>query len=269
MTAQPQAAPDVNDVLMGGNDGPSAPFLKMGPATASRPQHTAPGEWKGGRIVALRPVQAHKLGAPDRQTGKPTRIPQVLRFGPEGRGNRSGIVLLILQTTERDPQIEGDDGLRQIQLSGFDRYWEATADFDCTKRAARLAVTAAGATGIEVGGEYFQAWTHQVPITGASQPAIHWVARYVPPGQSFTFEQPQAQQTPAQGFNLGQVAQQAVTQQAPQAPAQAPTQPAFANYPPQPGQPTGPNGWGQPQAPAQPPAPQAQAPAQPPVEPPF
>lgn len=228
-TSQVQRPVDVNDFLMGGDDGPSAPFLKIGPAYFDRPAHTQPNEFKGGRIVALRPVQAYKLGPKDPQTGKATRIQQFYQSGKKA-GQPIWDALVILQTNERDPEIEGDDGTRQVQLDGFDRYWEATADADCRKRAARLAVTAAGARGLEVGGELYLAWVKQVP-TG-SMPATHWVARYVPPGQSFQFEQPQ----------------QAPTQQAPQGGQ-------FATYPPQAGQPTGPNGWGQPQYPAAQPAP--------------
>lgn len=250
MTAPTTTPPaDVNDFLMGGGDGPSAPFLKIGPAYFDRPEWTQPNQFKGGRIVALRPVQAYKLGPVDRATGKRERIPQVYQSGRKA-GQPIWDALVVLQTQERDPMIEGDDGLRQIQLDGFDRYWEATADADCRKRAARLAVTAAGATGLEVGGELYLAWVKQVP-TGAN-PATHWVARYVPPGQSFQFDGAQQAQQATQAApapNIGQVAQQYAQQQAqgyaqgpaataPQypahpAPVQAPFQPAPQGYTPQ------------------------------------
>lgn len=263
MTAQTDQRPtDVNDFLMGNGDGPSAPFLKMGPAYFDRPQHTAPGEWKGGRIVAMHPVQAYKLGPKDPQTGKPTRILQTHQSGKKA-GQPIWDALVILQTTEHDPTIEGgDDGLRQIQLDGFDRYWEATADADCRKRAARLAVTAAGARGLEVGGELYLAWMKQVP-TG-SMPATHWVAKYVPPGQSFQFD---GQQPPAPAPAVAQVAQQ-YAQQVQQGYAQGPS-PSAPQYPAHPAPATDPWATG-PRAAQQ--APQQQQPAQqgyvqPPVQP--
>jgi hypothetical protein len=230
MTAPTYAPPqDVNDILMGNDDGPSAAYLKLGPANNGNPQKSAPGEVKGGKIVALRAVPAYRLGKPDAQGKRPKEY-MTYQSGAK-QGQTIWDVMVTLQTDERDPAIEGDDGLRRVQLDGFDKTWEQHADFDCRKRAVRLAVAKAGKDRIEIGGHLYLTWLAQVPSAGGI-PATHWAARYEPPNASFQFEQAR----PAAGeMHTGTipapVAQQLTGQYGQQGPGVVipPAQPAVAN----------------------------------------
>lgn len=236
-----------DEIEMGGEGGPYAPFLKIGPETLNRPAYTAPNQFVGGQIVALMEVHAHKRGAYDPATKKYKRDPMYYKTGKKA-GQPIMDIRVIVQTDQRDPSDPADQGLRTMDLDGQDRHWEPTAPFNCKRRAARLAVQAAGAKGLAKGGLIYLAWTHKVPVQGVEQPAINWVAQYTPPGQHISFAttaapapeqvaaQPVAQavqQAPAQpGWATPQPTQpqqQYAPQQAPAQPVQqAPTQPAWA-----------------------------------------
>jgi hypothetical protein len=199
---------DVDELELGGDDAFGAPFLKIGPATRKRPAHTAPGQWKGGRIVRIRKVQATKLGKYDPVTEKYERIPQFYKKGPKA-GQPIEDFRLTLQTDERDPAIDGDDGLRTYDLSGFDQYWLSSVPFDCGKRAARLAVERAGAKTLQVGGDFFIAWRRQVDLPGIENPATDLVAHYVPPGNSVNLAAEAAEAAPVQSVQQPVPTQQA------------------------------------------------------------
>jgi hypothetical protein len=208
---------EVEEATFGGS-GMSAPFLNIGPATRTRPAYTQPGQPLGGIIVRIQNVHAHKRGAYDQVTGKYAREPQYYKKGPNA-GKPIMQFKLTLQTDLRDPAIEGDTGLRAFELTGMDEFWKPAVPANCRKRAARLAVEAAGAKSLAVGGQLLIAWTAQVDIPGAEQPSTNWVMQYTPPGSFATFESaPPAAVAPAP-----------VQQPAQAAPvAQAPAQPAWA-----------------------------------------
>jgi len=206
---QPQQAPagapqpvkaqsqDAEEATFGGGE-MSAPFLKIGPATSKRPAYTQPGEPRGGTIVRIQEVHAHKRGAYDQATKKYGREPMYYKNGPK-TGQPIMQWKLTLQTDLRDPEIEGDTGLRALELEGMDAHWQPVVPFNCKKRAARLAVEAAGAKGLQLGGQFYIAYTRTVPTQGLEIDPIDWAAQYIPPGQFASFETaPVEQQAPQQ-----------------------------------------------------------------------
>lgn len=137
---------DPNAILMGGGVPPA--------------KFNSPGVTYGGRITT--PPQAYQereyvKGAPG--TGKLKTFDS---------GDPIMGLTVDIQTTLRDPSIEDDDGMRRIYISG-----------KRMKTTVRDAVRAAGAPGLEVGGELTITYTHsEVPTD--PQSAKHYTATYVP-----------------------------------------------------------------------------------------
>lgn len=160
--------PDPNELLMGGG-GSSIPALKVGPGKFTDPvPHSQPGEFKGGKIVA--PAEAFKVMKRD-DRGNLTNEQATFPSGDPIWG-----VVVTVQTTDRDPAVEGDDGRRRIFIDGS--LGKDDRKFDSRRRAVRDAVEAANAPGLELGGELWIAWTQRVD-TGGAMPATNWTARYV------------------------------------------------------------------------------------------
>jgi hypothetical protein len=90
-------------------------------------------------------------------------------------------VHVVVQTTERDPSIDGDDGRRTFYIEG--RY---------IKEAVREAVRNAGSPGLEIGGQLTVTFTHREdPMDKRSRK--FWTVQYVPAGNaSLMGEQPPA-----------------------------------------------------------------------------
>lgn len=148
MTTQ---TPNANDVLMGGGGAPSWKF-------------TDPGTSRTGVIKA--PPQAHQEKDYDPNNpggGKP-------KFYPSG-DPIMGITVEV-QTDERDPSIEDDDGARTFWIEG--RY---------LKDAVRAAIRAGGANGLQVGGRITVTFTHREdPMDKRSRK--YWDVQYVPAGNA-------------------------------------------------------------------------------------
>jgi hypothetical protein len=135
-------SPDANDVLMGGGGFPAVKFDVM-------------RVWKGGRIVSKPTTrQETEFG-----TGK-------LKTFPKSGDPIMGIVVPV-QTDERTDT--EDDGVRRLFVEG-----------KRLKDAVRAGVTAAGADGLNVGGQLFVAWIGEEQGQGAT-PAKVYEARYYPP----------------------------------------------------------------------------------------
>jgi hypothetical protein len=156
-------SPNPNELLMGG--GKSAPGLKVGT------KHTQPGEFKGGRIVT--DAETFPVMKRDRQ-GNQTNEQDTFPSGDPIWG-----VVVTVQTDERDPSIENDNGQRRVYIDGAMGKDERL--FDSRRRAVRTACELAGSPdGMFRGGELWLAWTHTVD-TGGNIPAVNWTARYVTP----------------------------------------------------------------------------------------
>lgn len=160
--------PNANDVLMGGGGAPSWKF-------------TEPGTTRTGVIKA--PPQAHQEKDYDPNNpggGKP-------KFYPSG-DPIMGITVEV-QTDERDPSIEDDDGARTFWIEG--RY---------LKDAVRTAIRGAGAPGLQVGGRITVTFTHREdPMDKRSRK--YWDVQYVPAGNAALMsdapQQPPATAAPA------------------------------------------------------------------------
>lgn len=207
-------APSASDIL-GGGEGGGKPTFKLGK------KHQPAGEFRGGRILNEPGVyHVQKPGKPGE-----ARVPLYYQKGPRA-GEPVWGVYVDVPTAERDPMIDGDDGVRRIYIEGM--WLDAYAS---KKRAVIEAVSVAAKEtgrqlkGIERGGEIYLAWTHEVE-TGAATPAQNWVAKYVPPpsASSAVLAPPvEAQQyaAPAQAAPVAQAVQQPAAQ-----PVQAAPQPA-------------------------------------------
>ncbi|MFI1287425.1 hypothetical protein ACH4VM_02755 [Streptomyces sp. NPDC020792] len=134
---------DANSFLMGGGGAPTAKF-------------PTPGTVVGGRITEEPEVQQQR----DIQTGE-------LKFWSDG--NKMMQLVVTVQTDERDPAIEDDDGRRRIFVKGQ------------MKNAVSDAVRAAGGKGLEVGGTLHVRYTHdgQPKQRGFSAPK-QYAAKYEP-----------------------------------------------------------------------------------------
>ena len=117
-----------------------------------------------------------------------------------------------------DPNYQGNNAQR------FDSYGFIDGLIG-RKRAARLAVEAAHAKSLTVGGRLAITYTHLVDLPGTEQPAINWAMQYTPPGSFATFESAPADAPAANPF----AAQPQPT--APAAPVAAPAVPAQAVQP--------------------------------------
>lgn len=167
-----------NQILMGGSNAPAWKFDE-------------PGTTRSGTIAS--PPQARQEREYDRDNpggGAP-------KFFPSG-DPIMGIVVEV-DTTERDPSNPEDTGRRTFYVEG--RY---------IKDAVRGAVRAAGANGLEVGGQITVTFTHREdPMDKRSRK--FWDVKYVPAGNAALMDDGQQQPTP-----------QAAPVAAPQAPAAQP-----------------------------------------------
>jgi len=121
MTTPQQPAPSADDFLMGGSV-PSAKFPAIG-ATVT------------GQITMQPTVEQQR----DYTTGD-------LKFWDDGKPQMQMVVTLA--TNERDPDVQDDDGTRRLYVKGQ------------MKNAVAQAVRAAGARGLEVGGQLTIRYTH-------------------------------------------------------------------------------------------------------------
>ncbi|GAB7039726.1 MULTISPECIES: hypothetical protein [Catenuloplanes] len=161
---------DANSILMGSAGAPSAKFPVV-------------GTMLHGTVVEEPTTQ--------QQTNFRTKAKE---FWPDGQPKMQ--VLVVLQTSERDPEVQDDDGKRTLFIKGKE-----------LTNAIRDAVRTAGAKGIHRGG------TLTVQYVGDGQPAPGlddgpklYAARYEPPSQfagvaaSGGFIQPPSQQAAPQQF---------------------------------------------------------------------
>jgi len=94
-------------------------------------------------------------------------------------------VHVVVQTTERDPSIDGDDGRRTFYIEG--RY---------IKEAVREAIRNAGAPGLEVGGQISVTFTHREdPMDKRSRK--FWNVTYTPAGNAALMGEPTPAAQPA------------------------------------------------------------------------
>lgn len=178
---------DANAVLMGGGGAPTAKFAN-------------PGDTITGRIIA--PPQAYQERDYDPNNpggGKPKVYPS---------GDPIMAVYVDLATDLNDPSIQDDDGTRRFYIEG--RYLKADV---------RDAVRAAGAAGLEVGGQLTVTFTHREdPMDKRSRK--FWQVKYTPAGNAALMGD-----TPAPA-PAPQQAPQAAPTPAPQPAAAAPADPA-------------------------------------------
>lgn len=138
---------NANDFLMGGAGAPSAKFPTVGTS-------------HGGRITEQPTVEQQR----DFQTGNP-------KFWDDG--NPMMQLVVTIQTDQRDPSVENDDGRRRIFVKGQ------------LKTAIQEAVRNAGARGLEVGGHLTVTYTHNGEVKKAGfNPPKQFTAKYVPAAQT-------------------------------------------------------------------------------------
>jgi hypothetical protein len=149
----------------------------------------APGTRHEGTIVRLSQVQSRKFVPPNlRAAGKQGE----LEFWPDQRPKMTAIVTI--QTTLRDPNIQGDDGQRSLWIKGKNM-----------ETAVKAGIRNAGASrrGLEVGGYFGMTFTHTTPpeFEGGS-PAKHYEADYLVPEQNphRADGDPWANAAPPEGF---------------------------------------------------------------------
>lgn len=171
MTQQTNQAPSANDLL---NQTGKGVGLKMGK------NHAAQGQMLGGKIVS--DPQTYHVREYDKNN--PGNGP--LKYFPSGDPIYG--LTVDVQTTERDPSIEDDDGVRRMFIEKKRQL-----------NAVRDAVRQAGASGLAVGGDLYMAWTGEESGQGTN-PAMLWAAQYTPPAIGIPGPTPPAQQlatTPA------------------------------------------------------------------------
>ncbi|MEE1818004.1 hypothetical protein PUR59_23655 [Streptomyces sp. SP18ES09] len=146
-TPQQHQAPNADDFLMGGGGAPTAKF-------------PAPGTVVSGRITEKPTVEQQR----DIQSGEQ-------KFWPDG--NPMMQLVVTIQTEERDPTIDEDDGRRRLFVKGV------------MKNAVADAVRMAGARGLEVGGTLAVTYTHdgQAKQRGFSPPK-QYTATYTAAAQA-------------------------------------------------------------------------------------
>ncbi|MGW5852134.1 hypothetical protein ACWFQ8_30015 [Streptomyces sp. NPDC055254] len=139
---QSYQAPSADDFLMGGGGAPSASFLTIGTIVA-------------GRITERPTVQQQR----DMKTGEN-------KFWPDG--NPMMQLVVTVQTDDRDPQVEDDNGTRRLFVKNQ------------MKNAIADAVRASGARGLEVGGILSVTFTHEIPHKQRGfNPIKQYTAQYV------------------------------------------------------------------------------------------
>lgn len=139
---------DANDILMGGGGAATAKF-------------DTPGTTVGGRIVS--PPKAFQEREFNRTTKRSDGPPKVFPSGDPIMG-----ISVDVQTTIRTDA--EDDGVRRIYIQG-----------KRLKDATREAIRAAGAPGLEVGGELHVTYTRDGEAAGPGvSPPKEYTARYIP-----------------------------------------------------------------------------------------
>jgi hypothetical protein len=142
---------DANQVLMGGG-GPKGWKFED------------PGTTRTGTIAEAPKAVQERDYDPNNPGGG---APKVFPSGDPIMG-----IHVVVQTTERDPSIEGDDGRRTFYIEG--RY---------IKEAVREAVRTAGAPGLEIGGQVSVTFTHREdPMDKRSRK--FWQVTYTPAGNA-------------------------------------------------------------------------------------
>lgn len=140
---QTQPMPSADDFLMGGGGAPAAKF-------------PTPGTSVGGRITEKPTVEQQR----DISTGDK-------KFWSDG--NPMMQLVVTVQTTERDPEIEEDDGRRRLFVKGQ------------MKNAIADAVRSAGGRGLEVGGTLTVTYSHDgTPSQRGFNPPKQYTAQYIP-----------------------------------------------------------------------------------------
>lgn len=141
-TPQQHQVPSADDFLMGGGGAPSAKF-------------PTPGTTLSGRITERPTVEQQR----DIKDGSK-------KFWSDG--NPMMQLVVTVQTDERDPQLEEDDGRRRLFVKGQ------------LKNAIADAVRTAGARGLEVGGTLTVTYTHDGTATQRGfNPPKQYTAQYV------------------------------------------------------------------------------------------
>lgn len=141
-TPQQYQAPSADDFLMGGGGAPSAKF-------------PTPGTSLSGRITERPTVEQQR----DIKDGTP-------KFWSDG--NPMNQLVITLQTEQRDPALEEDDGRRRLFVKGQ------------LKNAVADAVRTAGARGLEVGGILTVTYTHDGQATQRGfSPPKQYTASYI------------------------------------------------------------------------------------------
>lgn len=142
-TPQQYQVPSADDFLMGGGGAPTAKF-------------PTPGTTVGGRITERPTVEQQR----DISTGDK-------KFWSDG--NPMMQLVVTVQTDERDPQLEEDDGRRRLFVKGQ------------MKNAIADAVRAAGARGLEVGGTLAVTYSHDGTASQRGfNPPKQYTSRYTP-----------------------------------------------------------------------------------------
>lgn len=165
-----------------------------------------PGSHYEGQITSLGQIQARKFKM---ENGKASGTGE-LEFWPDQKPKMVAIVTV--QTTMRDPEIEGDDGQRSLWIKG-----KSMTD------TVRGAIRSAGASkrGLEVGGYFSMTFTHETPNDWGGSPTKHYEVKYTPPAES-----------PQDNINIvGGASTQGFTSQVAQQPAAAQATPAQVSVP--------------------------------------
>jgi len=146
---------DANALLMG-NSIPSCTFHEIGVTHE-------------GTITALDVKQARKFGTQDPD------------FWPDGQPKMQ--VVVTMQTTENDPEVENDNGMRRLYVASKGM-----------KAAITGAVKKAGATGLAVGGTLGVRYTRDDPEgkNPANLPKMYGV-KYEPPPPGSEYAEPEAE----------------------------------------------------------------------------
>lgn len=176
------------------------------------------GDQVEGEILSVsEPMQAREYG-----TGEPS-------FWKTGRPKMQ--VAIKLATNQRDPQIEGDDGVRNLWV--IDDF--GLNDYSMLD-AVRRAVEAAGASDLEVGGRLAVQFYGTDPASqNPKNPRKLYTGRYTPaPAGGGMFGQQTEQQTPPPPAQQPNAAPQQQTPPPPPAPAAQPAAAPQQQTPPPP-----------------------------------
>lgn len=125
---------------------------------------------------------------------EPYSVRQATEFGSntpkvDANGREVMMAVITLQTDQRDPTIEGDDGTRVVYADKFG-----------LRKAISEAVKTAGASDLEVGGRLTVTYSGDLP-SGKGNPTKDFTAQYVKANSIMTAAEPAA----AQGYASGGV----------------------------------------------------------------